>query len=305
MPPQQLPTRRLSRSFSRLEDFGFSLNGLLVWPGTVIGMHVALGPQAIWVWLPAVLVAMLLNLQLARLGTARPDIAGGTPNYATQLLQKYPHFVLYAGIAAIVFIFRGIFQYGQDTLMAKASLKVVFDMRVGVYGHLQKLSLNYFQDAKTGDLSYRLTEDIERIGEVIKKFFQQFLPSVLQLIIVLGYIIYLNWQAVEVIASIPDRKTTGLLFPSVRQPNKPMKLSMYWPDIRNRAALPDVRLHDLRHSFASTAIRDNTSLMVIGKLLGHALAETTSRYTHLSDEVIADAAERVSGSIASLIGVSQ
>lgn len=118
-------------------------------------------------------------------------------------------------------------------------------------------------------------------------------------------IIYLNWQAVEVIASIPDRKTTGLLFPSVRQPNKPMKLSMYWPDIRNRAALPDVRLHDLRHSFASTAIRDNTSLMVIGKLLGHALAETTSRYTHLSDEVIADAAERVSGSIASLIGVSQ
>ena len=102
--------------------------------------------------------------------------------------------VLYAGIAAIVFIFRGIFQYGQDTLMAKASLKVVFDMRVGVYGHLQKLSLNYFQDAKTGDLSYRLTEDIERIGEVIKKFFQQFLPSVLQLIIVLGYIIYLNWQ---------------------------------------------------------------------------------------------------------------
>ena len=98
MPPQQLPTRRLSRSFSRLEDFGFSLNGLLVWPGTVIGMHVALGPQAIWVWLPAVLVAMLLNLQLARLGTARPDIAGGTPNYATQLLQKYPHFGLYAAI---------------------------------------------------------------------------------------------------------------------------------------------------------------------------------------------------------------
>lgn len=118
-------------------------------------------------------------------------------------------------------------------------------------------------------------------------------------------IIYLNRQAVEVIASIPDRKSTGLVFPSVRDPNKPIKLGMHWSDIRNRAALPDVRLHDLRHSFASTAIRDNISLMVIGKLLGHALAETTSRYAHLSDEVIADAAERVSGSIASLIGVSQ
>jgi len=118
-------------------------------------------------------------------------------------------------------------------------------------------------------------------------------------------IIYLNRQAVEVIASIPDRKPTGLVFPSVRDANKPTKMSMYWPEIRNRAALPDVRLHDLRHSFASTAIRDNISLMVIGKLLGHALAETTSRYAHLSDEVIADAAERVSGSIASLIGVGQ
>lgn len=118
-------------------------------------------------------------------------------------------------------------------------------------------------------------------------------------------IIYLNRQAIEVIASIPDRKPTGLVFPSVRDANKPTKLSMFWPEIRNRAALPDVRLHDLRHSFASTAIRDNLSLMVIGKLLGHALAETTSRYAHLSDEVIADAAERVSGSIANLIGVGQ
>lgn len=118
-------------------------------------------------------------------------------------------------------------------------------------------------------------------------------------------IIYLNRQAIEVIASIPDRKPTGLVFPSVRDANKPTRLSMYWPEIRNRAALPDVRLHDLRHSFASTAIRDHLSLMVIGKLLGHALAETTSRYAHLSDEIIADAAERVSGSIANLIGVGQ
>ena len=118
-------------------------------------------------------------------------------------------------------------------------------------------------------------------------------------------IVYLNRQAVEVIATIPDRKAAGLLFPSVRDPDKPIKLGMHWPDIRNRAALPDVRLHDLRHSFASTAIRDNISLMVIGKLLGHALAETTSRYAHLSDEVIGDAAERVSGSIARLIGVGQ
>lgn len=89
-------TMRLTRSFSRLEDFGFSLTGLLVWPGTVIGMHYALGPQALWVWLPAVIVAILLNLQVARLGSYWPQMSGGTPNYTTRLLESYPGLGLYA-----------------------------------------------------------------------------------------------------------------------------------------------------------------------------------------------------------------
>ena len=118
-------------------------------------------------------------------------------------------------------------------------------------------------------------------------------------------IIYLNRQAIEIIESIPNRKDVGLLFPSRYRPETPIGLDIVWRRIRNHAALPDVRLHDLRHSFASTAIRDNISLMVIGKLLGHALAETTSRYAHLSDEVVSDAAERVSSSIARLIGVGR
>lgn len=118
-------------------------------------------------------------------------------------------------------------------------------------------------------------------------------------------IIYLNRQAIDLIAALPNREPTGLLFPSFRNPDKPISLGIHWSKIRNRAALPDVRLHDLRHSFASVAIRDNISLMVIGKLLGHALAETTTRYAHLSEEIVADAAERVSGSIARLIGAGQ
>ena len=102
--------------------------------------------------------------------------------------------IYFAGVAAIVFILRGFVQYGQDTFMAKAALQIALDLRVFVYSHLQRLSLNYFQAAKTGDLAYRLTEDIERIGEVVKKFFQQFVPSILQLIVILVYIIYVNWQ---------------------------------------------------------------------------------------------------------------
>ena len=94
----------------------------------------------------------------------------------------------------VVFLLRGAVQYGQDTLMAKAALNIALKLRKEVYSHLQKLSLNYFQSAKTGDLTYRLTEDIDRIGEAVNKFFHQFVPCILQLIVVLGYMFYLNWQ---------------------------------------------------------------------------------------------------------------
>lgn len=99
-----------------------------------------------------------------------------------------------AGVSAIIFLVRGAVQYGQDTLMAKAALTIALDLRKQTYSHLQKLSLGYFETAKTGDLAYRLTEDIDRIGEVINKFFHQFVPCILQLIVVLGYMVYLNWQ---------------------------------------------------------------------------------------------------------------
>lgn len=96
--------------------------------------------------------------------------------------------------AAIAFLLQGIVQYGQDTLMAKAALKIALDLRQVVYTHLQRLSLSYFAVAKTGDIAYRLTEEIDRIGEVVNNFFHQFVPCILQLIVVLGYLFYLNWQ---------------------------------------------------------------------------------------------------------------
>lgn len=99
-----------------------------------------------------------------------------------------------AGLSAIIFIVRGAVQYGQDALMAKAALAIALDLRQRTYAHLQRLSIGYFATAKTGDLSYRLTEDIDRIGEVINQIFHQFIPSMLQLIVVLGYMVWLNWQ---------------------------------------------------------------------------------------------------------------
>ena len=99
-----------------------------------------------------------------------------------------------AAILALVFLVRGVFQSVQDIYMSKAALRVAFYLRKQIYTHLQKLDLSYFATAKAGDLSYRLTEDIDRIGEVINKLFHDFLPCVLQLIAIPIYMIYLNWQ---------------------------------------------------------------------------------------------------------------
>lgn len=110
-----------------------------------------------------------------------------------------------AGVAALIFLVRGAAQYGQDSLMAKAALSIALELRQNVYAHLQRLSLSYFEAAKTGDLSYRLTEDIDRIGEVINKLFHDFVPSVLQLIVVFGYMFWVNWAltcAVLVVAPL-------------------------------------------------------------------------------------------------------
>jgi ATP-binding cassette subfamily B protein len=99
-----------------------------------------------------------------------------------------------AGVLALVFLVQKILMYGQDSLMVKAALFVALDLRKQVYTHLQRLNLSYFETSQTGDLTYRLTEDIDRIGEVVNKIFHDFIPCVLQLIVLLGYMIYLNWQ---------------------------------------------------------------------------------------------------------------
>ncbi|MDB9350354.1 ABC transporter ATP-binding protein [Nodularia spumigena] len=99
-----------------------------------------------------------------------------------------------AGILVLVFLVRGFFQSVQDMYMAKVALRVAFDLRKRVYSHLQKLDLTYFETAKAGDLSYRLTEDIDRIGEVVNKVFHDFIPCALQLLAIPIYMIYLNWQ---------------------------------------------------------------------------------------------------------------
>jgi integrase len=75
-------------------------------------------------------------------------------------------------------------------------------------------------------------------------------------------------------------------------------LNRPWRAIRAHAGLEDVRVHDLRHSFASVAASGGVPLAVIGKMLGHASAATTARYAHLADDPLKAAADTVAGRIA-------
>jgi len=75
-------------------------------------------------------------------------------------------------------------------------------------------------------------------------------------------------------------------------------LRRHWHPIRARAGLGDVRLHDLRHSFASRALALGESLPMIGKLLGHSQVETTERYAHLARDTVHESAARVAESLA-------
>ena len=97
-----LPTSSLSRSLTPLETWGFGFSGLLLWLGSAPAMHAALGPQAVWVWLPGTIVGILLNLQVKRLGTYFPDVAGGTPNYTTRLLHRFPGVARYGAIGYLL-----------------------------------------------------------------------------------------------------------------------------------------------------------------------------------------------------------
>ncbi len=116
-------------------------------------------------------------------------------------------------------------------------------------------------------------------------------------------VIYLNAPARAVLAKLDTGQGKGLVFPAPRDPAKSFDPTSHWHQLRARAGLADVRLHDLRHSFASMAIRDGISLTLIGRLLGHALPETTERYAHLADDTVLEAAQRVSGAIAAKLGL--
>lgn len=108
----------------------------------------------------------------------------------------------------------------------------------------------------------------------------------------------LGAAAIEILAAVP-REGDGFVFPDPKHPMEPVRgLDWAWVGIRTKAGLGDLRLHDLRHSFASTGLSTGQALPMIGKILGHAHQASTARYAHLADDPIRAAADRISGAVA-------
>jgi PAS domain S-box-containing protein len=93
---------KLPRSLSVLETWAFGLTTPIGWLNVAVPIHAALGAQALFVWLPGAIVAMLLNLQVKHLGRAWPEMAGGTANYITRLLKRAPGLGRYAAIGYVL-----------------------------------------------------------------------------------------------------------------------------------------------------------------------------------------------------------
>ena len=108
----------------------------------------------------------------------------------------------------------------------------------------------------------------------------------------------LSPSAVAVLEGLKRSPHHDWVIPS-RHRGKPLRgLGSAWHVVRARANLPDVRLHDLRHSFASRALAMGESLPMIAKLLGHRQLKSTARYAHLARDSVHEAASRVADSIA-------
>lgn len=109
--------------------------------------------------------------------------------------------------------------------------------------------------------------------------------------------------ALAMLEQLPRMAKNDHILPGEKQGGYFVGLPKLWERVRTKAKLPDVRLHDLRHSFASVGATGGDSLIIIGALLGHWHAATTQRYAHLSDDPKRAAAERISNSIAALLAV--
>ena len=105
----------------------------------------------------------------------------------------------------------------------------------------------------------------------------------------------LGAAALKILSDLSAGK--GWVFPATRGDGHVIGLQKFWSDIRTSAELPGVRVHDLRHSFASVAVASGDSLYLVGKVLGHRQSRTTEGYAHLANDPLLAVADRTANRI--------
>jgi integrase len=112
-------------------------------------------------------------------------------------------------------------------------------------------------------------------------------------------IVHFGKTASDVLKGIEKLEDNPYVITGKKQSSRLTDLQHPWRRIRAKAKLDDVRIHDLRHSYASGALALGEGLPMIGKLLGHTQVQTTARYAHLANDPVKTAAGRVSDMIGS------
>lgn len=115
-------------------------------------------------------------------------------------------------------------------------------------------------------------------------------------------IVHLGQPVVELLRDAPRIKGNPWVIPGTLPGKRLSDLQPFWQRVRARAGVKDVRIHDLRHTFASTAVAAGQGLPMIGKLLGHTQAQTTARYAHLAAEPVKMAADAVAQNLRQSLG---
>ena len=117
-------------------------------------------------------------------GNLIPAIGTGDLSKVSKIIVK----------SLLVFLIQKTAQFGQDVFIAKPSLEISEIMRRNLFSKIQKINLNSIQKISAGDITYRLTEDADRVSEVIYKTAQDTIPCIFQLLAVIIYMIYLDWS---------------------------------------------------------------------------------------------------------------
>ena len=117
-------------------------------------------------------------------GNLIPAIGSGDLQSVSKIIIK----------SLIIFLIQKIAQFGQDVYIAKPSLEISEVLRQNLFSRIQRIKMKYIDKISAGDITYRLTEDADRVCEVIYKTFQDTLPCVLQLIAVIIFMFSRDWS---------------------------------------------------------------------------------------------------------------